>query len=685
MIIHQQILFKKSPLDIPLLLFMVIQTISTFFSIHPRTSFFGFYTRFHGGLLSTIAYSLIYWTLVNNLNLKQLKALLFTTVISAIGVGLYALPERMLGISPSCIILKGKFNTDCWVQNVQTRVFATLGQPNWLAALLSMLLPVQIYFFLHPPEISRLLKLPAKIKIVDDMMARRLFWIAGIVICMTALLFTQSRSGLLGLGAAMLFFTLGRFLLIKKQRIKANALLLSLLLGLTLLTFIVGTGFTPSLNQLLNNNSFRLSQQADQTSSIESTIDQQEDLSDQGILISPSQDIRYVVWQGALNVWRRYPWLGSGPETFGYSYYLDRPKEQNLLSEWDFLYNKAHNEFLNFLANTGLVGLGSYIILMGTSFLIIFKKTDPSRSNKSNQDLLLALGGSLISFNATNFWGFSTVSVTIVWILIMSYLGKYHQKYQQGFSQINVSKKFSSLLPEDDNKNRKLGFLSYATLLCLLLIMAHLLLSLFTIWQADYHFALGEAYSKANSPGKAVEYLQRAILLSPKEAIFYDELADSYASMAVEFYEAGDLEASKQFSQLAIETSDKTIELNPHHFNFFQTRATIFSKLAQIDDQYLEEAKEAFVATSMLSPTHPKPIYHQAIIEWIQGDSDQSIVTIKKAIELKPNYHNARYQLGQIYESRGECDLAREQYQYILDNLIPNDPNLLKKIEELEC
>ena len=43
----------------------------------------------------------------------------------------------------------------------------------------------------------------------------------------------------------------------------------------------------------------------------------------------------------------------------------------NLTSEWDFLYNKAHNEYLNYLATTGLFGLGSYLLFIGV-FLVWF-------------------------------------------------------------------------------------------------------------------------------------------------------------------------------------------------------------------------------------------------------------------------------------------------------------------------
>lgn len=90
--------------------------------------------------------------------------------------------------------------------------------------------------------------------------------------------------------------------------------------------------------------------------------------------ITGSGKIREIVWSGALELGRRYPLFGTGLETFAYSYYGVRPVAHNLTSEWDFLYNKAHNEYLNFLATTGFVGLGMYILMI-VAVIYLFVRT----------------------------------------------------------------------------------------------------------------------------------------------------------------------------------------------------------------------------------------------------------------------------------------------------------------------
>src|SRR3989344_2165292 len=66
MVIKKRILLRKTPLDLPILLFLFSQVLSTILSIEPHTSLFGYYSRFHGGLLSTISYILLYYEFVTN-------------------------------------------------------------------------------------------------------------------------------------------------------------------------------------------------------------------------------------------------------------------------------------------------------------------------------------------------------------------------------------------------------------------------------------------------------------------------------------------------------------------------------------------------------------------------------------------------------------------------------------------
>ncbi len=105
-------------------------------------------------------------------------------------------------------------------------------------------------------------------------------------------------------------------------------------------------------------------------------------------------------------------------ETFAYSYYQDRPVEHNMLSEWDFLYNKAHNEFLNILATTGTVGFLSYLGIIGFFAVHVLKGLTLQRQGET---LVNALFAAYVSILVTNFFGFSVVIIGLYFFLIPAF------------------------------------------------------------------------------------------------------------------------------------------------------------------------------------------------------------------------------------------------------------------------
>src|SRR4030042_2068522 len=54
MVLTKRIIFRRTILDIPILIFLVAQIASTVLSIDTRTSLLGYYSRFNGGLASII-------------------------------------------------------------------------------------------------------------------------------------------------------------------------------------------------------------------------------------------------------------------------------------------------------------------------------------------------------------------------------------------------------------------------------------------------------------------------------------------------------------------------------------------------------------------------------------------------------------------------------------------------------
>src|ERR1700691_1782391 len=70
MVVEKKISVKRTQIDILLLSFLASQIISSIFSLDQHVSWWGYYSRFNGGLLSTICYMILYYALVTNLEIK---------------------------------------------------------------------------------------------------------------------------------------------------------------------------------------------------------------------------------------------------------------------------------------------------------------------------------------------------------------------------------------------------------------------------------------------------------------------------------------------------------------------------------------------------------------------------------------------------------------------------------------
>jgi O-antigen ligase len=676
MVAQKRLIWQKTIFDLPIFLFLLSQLISTILSIHPRTSWLGYYSRFHGGLFSWFSYVILYYGFVSNIPRRAYTGLFFTTTLSAIVVSFYAILEHF-GHSPSCLILtKGEtFGVDCWVQKVQDRVFATFGQPNWLAAYMISLWPATLFFGLSKNTLDG----------IKNSKKNWLSWffIAAALLEFLTLLFTKSRSGFLGFLAALAVMALGLSVIWYKSRsninvkkmlsgsVRSRLLVVSSFLIIAVLAF--GTPFSTSLaNIIKNGNGNPMNQTGDSTQELAPTVDRLEEGG------TDSGEIRKIVWEGAIKVWQRYPLFGSGVETFAYSYYQDRPVAHNMVSEWDFLYNKAHNELLNFLATTGAVGLGSYLLIFVYVAWACLKNLVSQQVRIKDKLFLLALLAGMVAQSVSNFFGFSTVMVTI---LLFWYLGMISQLSKNENALAEKSQMKAKVSPK--NQTRALSGLQYLGITLVAIGSFMLLAKVYLYWSADVAYSGGKKMVRSGQTDNALISLAEAIQKSPSEAIYYDELSSIYASAAVSLLKANEASAAAETAQTAILLSDTALQLNSAHLNIYKTRARVFITLAQLDPKLLSEAETSLKSAINRSPTDAKLWFNLGVVQFSMENYQDASLSLEKTISLKPDYASARIQLAQIYEVLNNQQKAVEHYQYVLENLDPKDARALNAIDRI--
>jgi O-antigen ligase/Tfp pilus assembly protein PilF len=636
MIVEKKFIFRRTILDIPLLVFIGSQLISTIFSIDPLTSLLGYYSRFNGGLLSIICYSLLYWALVSHIDGKRAIKLIYVALTSAVLVSIYGVLEHF-GI-----------DKNIWVQDVQSRIFSTLGQPNWLSAWLVALMPVTWSF------------------ILDGKVKGYKFWLnlALSVLLFWTMIFTKSRSGYLGFTFAFIIFW--AFTTWQKRR-EIKKLLIPFAVisaAIVMICLISGTGWTPSLSQLLRRQS-TINNQLSTTASGATALETGG---------TESGTIRRIVWKGALQVWLHYPIIGSGVETFAYSYYLYRPAEHNVTSEWDFIYNKAHNEYLNMAANSGSFGLIAYLTLIGFSVYIFIQEARIMKhesGNKPNDSLFLihySLLAGYTSLLVTNFFGFSVVPTQILFFL---------------FPAIAVAITESRIRNQESGKEKTTQIQKVAIILTIILA-SYFMIQISRYWYADTLYALGKGYNSKGRPDSATKYLTQAITLEPKQALYYGELANSYANLALAFNQQKEPDQTTQIGNMAIAENDKVISLSPANVNLKRSRFGIFIMLSTVNPNYLADARDTLLSAILQAPTDAKLYYNLGLTYARTGQTDLALTTLKKTIDLKANYKEARLAYAILLIAKKQNVEAKTQLEYILTKIDPNNSLAKQTLESIK-
>ncbi|MDP3726722.1 MAG: O-antigen ligase family protein, partial [bacterium] len=548
MLLQGRITIARTPLDIPIALFLLSQIISTIFSLDIHVSLWGYYSRFNGGLFSILAYIFLYYALVSNFS--EVKRLLLVSLVSGAIVALWGHTSHF-GYDPTCLLLRGSLDVSCWTEAFQPRVriFSTLGQPNWLAAYLSILLPISIALAINQFQISNFKFQISKISLFT------ICYLLLAILFFTDLLFTKSQSGFAGTIVALAFFI--GFTFYSELKTK-ETILKSHTAGILLIVFTVFAViffFAGSPIERLNILTYEGTKKA--------AIPTPQQFGELGG--TDSGKIRMIVWRGALEIFKNNPLIGTGVETFAFAYYKYRPIEHNLTSEWDYLYNKAHNEYLNYLATTGIFGLGAYLIMIITFIIFILKRS------RTNSLLVTSLLAGYLSILVSNFFGFSVVAVNLYFFLIPAFAFILA-------GMINPQKLFVLSMPKI--------ILRWPAVFLIMVITFVGILTLLRFFLADKAYALGFNLDRTGQYQLAYPKLLEAVTLRSGEPVFADELALNNAILSITLSYQEESTLSGQLKDAALKISDMVIKNHPNNVVFQKTRVRTLYTLSQADPKY---------------------------------------------------------------------------------------------------
>jgi len=276
----------------------------------------------------------VYLYIANNFDRAKMTRALAVTFVAGLGEAAIGIYQFFFRAGPKGFLLFGTF----------LRAFGTFEQPNPFAGYLALIIPVALGIVLgmtfgvsgfrfQVEPASRNLKLETILPVLA---------LSSLVTMLAAAVMSWSRGAWLGIAAGMLVT-----LVVSSRR----ALVLTIVAAFVL-AFVV---LLSSINLIPDVIAARLAGITDYFGVFDV----------RGVRVD---DANYAVvermahWQAAWEMWLARPVLGVGIGNYAVTY------PAYALPRWDDPLGHAHNYFLNIAAETGLVGLGAYVLLWLAAF-----------------------------------------------------------------------------------------------------------------------------------------------------------------------------------------------------------------------------------------------------------------------------------------------------------------------------
>lgn len=348
---------------------------------------------------------------------------------------------------------------------------------------------------------------------------------------------------------------------------------------------------------------------------------------------------RFTFWKVALYMAKKYPLKGVGPGRFGYWY----PFYQKTFIK-DHAYNakRVHNEYLQVLAETGIIGFTLFILFLLLLFRIGISEILKNPSNK----VLIGVYAGIIAFCIHALFSFPFhIPTSMLYFSI--------------FSAFIVSK---SPVQKIQIQNKSLIIVIY-----FVLIIVTVFIATYTVKACIARYYLGEGKIFLNASVGAEN--EEELIRKGFQKILLAHYLDPYDHLSI-FYLAKIYSYGKKY--------DKSNELYRKMLKMYSDYNAYFN----MGNNYLnmgkyKDAIKTYEFLLSIKPDFPEVYNNLGIIYKRMGKYDKAIEIFKKGLKYKelPNLYT---NLGLCYEKLGEY---KEALKY-LEKSLKLDPKQ-KDIEEL--
>jgi tetratricopeptide (TPR) repeat protein/O-antigen ligase len=666
--------FVRTPLNWPVISFLLCTTIATLTSIHVYTSVVGFYGRYEG-LTSWFLFGLFFFVVINYIKtFEQLKRIIIAVASASTLMAVYSIIQRY-EIDP---YMWGGVVT--W-----QRVIGTIGQPNFLAAYMLMaFFMILALFLLKTKDISPKIDwyeqlFPAGYflfaQIIFVLMIYNLdaynvlLWYFGFAIITASavlfsftynnlhpqvlnailgiclilnyicILYTQSRGGYMGLFTGMVVFSFiaGRRIIFGNWRkIFILGALILLISGITMTRpqYSPFARFASEITTEKNGGQ---------------VLDGQKEK----LELKGAAGSRGETWKSAFQIVADYPIFGIGPEVLKmvfprYETELFRFREQFHVKQ-----DRCHNETLDVAVTKGLVTFFVYLWLLFTLFYVGWKRS--KAATVGHKITLAGLLAAAWAFLIQNQFSFGVVAITslfwMIWAMVMV-VGKEEVKEE------------TRLLSWED--------VPWLPVAVVLILSALLIYISFFSFRADIWFKSGKSKLQVYQISEAASDFEKSLNIFPFEGSTVSHLGIAYLNLSR-------TDPGKDYLNKAIKTLEYGTQIDPYNADNFYMLSKIYMLMVEGGDQKaLPKAKEYAETALKIDPYYAEEYFILGAIFEKEKDFDKAALNYEKAFFVNPNLVEAMQRLENLYIKMGKGD----QVLKVFDKALKRYGNYLPVLEE---
>ncbi len=642
-ILEGKIVVKRTPLDIPIIIFILATLVSSFFSVNRWASFVGAFGLPVKSFISVLAFALFYWFLISNINKKRLKVILTALAVSIGLVSLFAVLNffnvniigivlGLFGLHPSwtqVLTENAGFNTIGLLSNLQIFVSAgiliVIGVMGTEAGVSSI--KYQVLRERKGGEEGEEGKEGKEGKEGRGLMGgikNLLLYAILLLLSLTIIVlgnFTSLIGLLIGLGV-IIILAMAHLADVDKKVFGIS----SLLFALTLVYIIVGKP-PVSLRDL-----------------------------PQEVGLS-----RQISWQISKDTFREKYFLGTGLGNFENSFNKFKPATFNNNALWNTRFSEATGIFYESLATIGGFGTVALILLiltfLGVSVYFILNTNRHECENESTRKveapfLFVALFAASVALGIDNALyltgGTLLIFTVIIAALTMSIIAIYKKEY---FKDLKLS---YTVKPEYALA------LSFA-FVCLSCGMILIFFSLGKVYLADIYARDGLS---SDTEEMAVYKIKKAIGLFPYQYMYYEKLGDLLARVGDKEVKSGqkDMEKVQSLFIDALNSHKKAVSLSPENAFSWENLGVLSEAIVQYDPTLLNDADNSYSKAIELDPNNPALRMRLGVVKEAKADLAQN--ANQRESESESTQKNSADETAR----KNNAEVAKKMYDAALEN-----------------